>query len=81
MPLADAVGMVSANPARVTRIDKDVGMLKEGLKADIVLMTEDLKVQSTIVCGERVFGKEETDPVPTDVKQKVSHYTSQYNDK
>lgn len=36
--LSEAVAMVSAIPAKVTRIDDQVGMLKPGLKADMVLM-------------------------------------------
>ena len=55
VPLQDAVGMISANPARVTRIDNEVGTLQAGLKADLVLMKQNFDIKKTIVCGKIAY--------------------------
>lgn len=48
IPLAEALVMVSERPARVLRLT-DRGFLRVGLRADLVLLTEDLSVH-TVVC-------------------------------
>ena len=55
VPLSEAVAMVSAIPAKVTRIDDQVGMLKPGLKADMVLIDSEMNIEKTIICGEVCF--------------------------
>jgi N-acetylglucosamine-6-phosphate deacetylase len=50
VPLAEALVMVSERPARVLRLT-DRGVLRTGLRADLVLLTEDLSVHSVVCEG------------------------------
>ena len=53
-PLPEAVRMITATPARIMNL-KDRGALAPGLRADIVLFDENVRVQSTIVGGRNVY--------------------------
>jgi len=58
VPFANAVCMVSSNPARFSRLDKEVGTLQKGKKADIVVMQEGtLDLLETYVCGKQLYFK------------------------
>jgi N-acetylglucosamine-6-phosphate deacetylase len=44
VPLADALMMATLTPARLLRVDDRIGRLKPGYRADLVHLTDDLKV-------------------------------------
>lgn len=50
--------MLSANPARIVKL-RDVGALKVGNRADVLLLShDDLHLQKTIVSGHVVYDAE-----------------------
>jgi N-acetylglucosamine-6-phosphate deacetylase len=44
VPLANALMMATLTPARLLRVDDRIGRLKEGLRADLVHLTNNLQV-------------------------------------
>ena len=59
-PLADAVKMASANPAKLYGLN-DRGILEPGKRADLILFTMEegiMVIQKTIVAGKEVYSKE-----------------------
>lgn len=55
--LGDAIQMASANPAKLLEM-KNIGVLKPGMRADIILFTtseKDLKIEKTYVAGKLVY--------------------------
>jgi N-acetylglucosamine-6-phosphate deacetylase len=50
--LADALKMASLTPARLLRVDDRIGRLKEGYRADLVHIGDNLSVRGTWVGGE-----------------------------
>ncbi len=52
IPLVDALAAASANPARVLGLD-DRGSITPGRRADLVAITDDLRVEATWVAGRR----------------------------
>lgn len=56
VPLHEAVGMATLNPARALRLGAK-GRLEPGADADLVLLDDDLTVLATFVGGERVYRK------------------------
>jgi N-acetylglucosamine-6-phosphate deacetylase len=44
IPLADALTMATLTPARLIGVDDRIGRLKSGLRADLVHLTDDLRV-------------------------------------
>lgn len=54
VPLTDAVKMATATPARIMGLH-DRGALAPGLRADIVLFDEDIRIARTIVGGRSVY--------------------------
>lgn len=63
VPLADAIKMMTENPARILRIDDHKGRLLPGYDADIVLFDEDLQVQRVIYAGNTVIPGHPADPI------------------
>ena len=55
-PLTDAVKMATKTPARIMKLN-DRGMLREGLRADIVIFDENINVSRTIVNGRTVYAQ------------------------
>ena len=55
-PLTDAVKMAAKTPARIMKLN-DRGMLREGLRADIVIFDENINVSRTIVNGRTVYAQ------------------------
>lgn len=55
IPLVDAVRMGTLNPARVVGIDKDVGSIEKGKRADICILDENLELVSLICNGKKVI--------------------------
>jgi N-acetylglucosamine-6-phosphate deacetylase len=54
VPLPEAVRMASLTPARILGIDREVGSLQVGKRADLVVLDADLRVEQVYVGGERV---------------------------
>ncbi|MBM3177093.1 MAG: N-acetylglucosamine-6-phosphate deacetylase [Bacteroidetes bacterium] len=54
IPLTDAVTMASSTPARIIGIDKQTGSLEVGKSADLVVMNDQLQVQSVYINGNKV---------------------------
>lgn len=55
IPLETILPMVSLNQAKLLKIDHEVGSLKSGKKANIVLVDQELNVKVTFVNGEIVY--------------------------
>lgn len=54
VPLPDVIRMASLTPAKILGIDREVGSLEAGKRADFVVLSEDLQVERVYVGGERV---------------------------
>ncbi len=57
VPLLNAIQMMSLNPARIMRIDKTKGSIAEGKDADLVILDNNISVDTTIVNGKIVYSK------------------------
>jgi N-acetylglucosamine-6-phosphate deacetylase len=55
LPLDEVLRMASAYPAEAARVDDRKGALKAGYDADFVIVTDDLRMQSTWIGGSKVF--------------------------
>lgn len=55
LPLEECIKMLTINPAKMLRIDKDKGSLDIEKDADIVIMDKDMNVIYTIVEGKLVY--------------------------
>ena len=53
--IADAVRMITANPARVMGISGRKGSLLPGKDADIVIFDKDINVKRTIINGKIIY--------------------------
>jgi N-acetylglucosamine-6-phosphate deacetylase len=53
--LADGLAMMTTTPARLLGLDKERGQIAPGFLANLVLLSPDLHVRTTIVSGEVVF--------------------------
>jgi N-acetylglucosamine-6-phosphate deacetylase len=56
VPLPEAVGMASANPARALGLTTK-GKLEKGADADFVVLSPQLEVQQTFLAGETIFSR------------------------
>lgn len=56
VPLDETLRMASLYPARALGIAATHGHLRQGAHADFAILTDDLKVRSTWIAGEKVFG-------------------------
>lgn len=54
VPLPEAVRMASLTPARILGIEKDVGSIEVGKRADLVVMDAELNVKQVYVGGNRI---------------------------
>lgn len=54
--IPQAIRMVSANPAKVLGVDASKGVIQEGCDADLVLLTQDLEVETTWIGGVEMKG-------------------------
>ena len=50
--IADAVAMAATTPARALGLDHERGRLEAGMRADIVLLDEELRVVNVLLAGE-----------------------------
>jgi N-acetylglucosamine-6-phosphate deacetylase len=55
VPLPEAVRMASLTPARILGIDREVGSLEVGKRADLVVLDTELNVRQVYVGGRRVM--------------------------
>jgi N-acetylglucosamine-6-phosphate deacetylase len=55
LPLDEVLRMASTYPAEAARVDDRKGALKAGYDADFVIVTDDLRMQSTWIGGSKVF--------------------------
>jgi N-acetylglucosamine-6-phosphate deacetylase len=55
VPLFEAVRMATRNPAKALGLEEEIGVLKEGARADLVVLDDALEVEMTFVQGQRVF--------------------------
>ena len=53
--IADAVRMITENPARVMGISDHKGALKAGMDADVVIFDENINIQNTIIKGKIIY--------------------------
>ena len=58
VPMTDAVKMSTVTPARIMHFE-DRGRLAEGLRADLVLFSQEIQIQRTIVNGTTVYQRME----------------------
>jgi N-acetylglucosamine-6-phosphate deacetylase len=54
VPVEEAVLMASTNPARLLRLDQRKGAIAPGLDADLVVLSERLTVEATMIEGSWV---------------------------
>lgn len=52
LSIPEAVKLITLNPARMQKLDHERGMLAKGMKADITVFNDDLRIQMTIVEGK-----------------------------
>jgi len=52
LSIADAIKLVTLNPARMQKIDHERGLLAQGMKADITVFDDDLTIRLTMVEGK-----------------------------
>lgn len=55
LPLHEAAAMMSLHPARLIHMDDEIGSIREGKRADLVLMDETLHASAVYVNGIRAF--------------------------
>jgi N-acetylglucosamine-6-phosphate deacetylase len=53
--LIDAVRMLTATPARIMKVENQIGSIKKGLDADLILFDKDLEINRTISKGSTIF--------------------------
>jgi N-acetylglucosamine-6-phosphate deacetylase len=53
--LVDAVRMLSSTPARMMNMNNQIGSIKKGLDADIVIFNNELEINRTISKGSTIF--------------------------
>ncbi len=54
-PLSEAIRTVTENPARVLGLDKRKGRIRQGYDADLVVLENDLSVNTTLIGGRIVY--------------------------
>ena len=54
VPLVDCIRMATLTPAERTGIDTDVGSLQVGKRADLLILDQDLQIQSVWISGKRL---------------------------
>jgi len=57
LSVPDAVKLITLNPARMQKIDHERGLLAPGMKADITVFDDDLKIQLTMAEGKIEYQK------------------------
>lgn len=55
VPLADAITALTLAPAKAVRLDKEIGSIQTGKRADLLLLTKDLELKAVFVDGEQAL--------------------------
>ncbi|NCC77355.1 MAG: N-acetylglucosamine-6-phosphate deacetylase [Clostridia bacterium] len=55
VPAEEAIRAATANPARVARIDDQVGSLEIGKKADLLVVTPELELKAVVIGGQAIM--------------------------
>jgi N-acetylglucosamine-6-phosphate deacetylase len=58
VPMHEAVGMASFNPAKVIRLDNSIGTIEISKEADLAILDDTFTVLMTIVKGKVVYSSE-----------------------
>ena len=53
--VADAVRMLTENPAKVMGIEEHKGALKQGMDADVVIFDDNINIKNTIIKGKIIY--------------------------
>jgi N-acetylglucosamine-6-phosphate deacetylase len=53
--LTDAVKMMTRTPARILGVEKELGTIEKGKKADVVLFDDQIRIGMTIIGGKIVY--------------------------
>jgi N-acetylglucosamine-6-phosphate deacetylase len=54
VPLVDAIRMASLTPARIAGWEASIGSIEAGKRADLVILSEDLRVQKVFISGKMI---------------------------
>lgn len=54
VPLAEAVRMATLTPARILGVDREIGSLERGKRADFVILDRELQVKQVFSAGNRI---------------------------
>lgn len=49
--LTDAIKMITSTPARILGMENEIGHIKTGYRADIVIFDDNIKVKQTLIGG------------------------------
>ena len=52
LPLAEALKMMTVNPARALKLQENKGSLQPGFDADLLLIDNNMRVQTVFVAGK-----------------------------
>ena len=55
VPLTEAVRMMTATPASILGVDKELGTLEAGKKADLVMFDDTIRIRMTMIGGQVVY--------------------------
>jgi N-acetylglucosamine-6-phosphate deacetylase len=55
VPLIDSVRMATETPARVLGLENELGVLRPGAKADVVICDEQITIEKVFVAGIVVY--------------------------
>ncbi|MBO4367694.1 MAG: N-acetylglucosamine-6-phosphate deacetylase [Clostridia bacterium] len=56
VPLHDAVKMITLTPARIIGMEKEIGSLEKGKRADMVIFDDEINVKAVFVDGVKLVG-------------------------
>ena len=56
--LSEAVNTVSLNPATYLGLENEIGQIKEGNKADLVILNSEMNVEKTFINGEVIYERQ-----------------------
>lgn len=63
VPLAEAIRMITATPARILGLAHQIGSLRISSNADIVLFDDQIQIQCTLIQGEVIYKNERKNPI------------------
>jgi N-acetylglucosamine-6-phosphate deacetylase len=57
LSISDAVKLVTINPARMQGLEHELGMIAEGMRADLTVFDDNIKIKLTMVDGKILYQK------------------------